>query len=388
MKAGNIYKAPGKNITVLGSTGSIGKNALDVAQALGLGVIALAADKNTVLMEEQARRFKPKLAVMRNESAAEKLALALADTDIKVLGGETAVVEAASLDEAQTVLSAVTGGSGLLPALAAIERGARLALANKETLVCGGNLIMRRVAETGAELIPVDSEHSAVFQCLTAGDEYSRIILTASGGPFLGCSPAEMASVTPGEALRHPKWKMGAKVTIDSATLMNKGFEVIEAMHLFSAPPGKIDVLIHPQSVVHSMVEFIDGSIMAQLGAQDMRLPIQLALTWPERLCGPARRLSLTDMGALTFFKPDTDAFPCLRLALESAPEGDGVCAALNAADETAVEAFLSGRIGFTDIYRIAAEVTSRFEHITANTADDILAVSESAGRYAEECIL
>ena len=303
------------SVSVLGSTGSIGKNTLEVIEALGLRVTALAAGKNSRLMAEQARRFSPRLVAMSDEAAANEVRLALADTDIRVLSGEEGVAEAAALEETDTVVGAITGMAGLVPSLTAIRAKKRLALANKETLVCGGRIVRRELKRTGAEMLPVDSEPSAIFQCLAGGGEVKRLVLTASGGPFLGKTASELEGVTVGQALAHPNWSMGPKVTVDSATMMNKGLELIEAMYFFDLPEDKISIYVHPQSIVHSMAEFVDGSVVAQLGAPDMRLPIQLALTWPERVPGPAKTLDLTKTAPLTFLEPDTETFACLRLA-------------------------------------------------------------------------
>ena len=275
-------------LSLLGATGSIGRQTLDVAEHLGLGVCALAAGKRVRELEEAARRFRPRLAVLYDEAAAAELRIRLADTETKVLSGMGGLLEAASMEEADTVLAAMSGAVGLFPALRALEAGKKLALANKETLVCAGNLVTALAKKKGLPLLPVDSEHSAIFQCLQGGGEVRRILLTASGGPFRTLSGEALKTVTKEDALKHPNWAMGPKITVDSATLMNKGLEFIEAMWLFDLPPEKIKVLVHPQSVVHSAVEFVDGAVIAQLGTPDMRLPIQLALTWPERKPSPA----------------------------------------------------------------------------------------------------
>ena len=336
-------------LSILGATGSIGRQTLDVAAHLGLPVCALAAGKSAAALEEAARRFQPKLAALYDEKAAADLRVRLADTGTKVLSGMGGLLEAASLPEADTVLAAMSGAVGLRPALRAIEAGKKLALANKETLVCAGHLVTALAKEKGTPLLPVDSEHSAIFQCLQGGGEVRRILLTASGGPFRGLSKEELRRVTKEDALRHPNWTMGPKITVDSATLMNKGLEFIEAMWLFDLPPEKITVLVHPQSVVHSAVEFVDGAVIAQLGTPDMRLPIQLALTWPERKPSPAPALDLTKTAPLTFEEPDPERFPCLALAMECAGHsGTADCAVMNAANEEAVGAFLRGQIGFT----------------------------------------
>ena len=303
-------------LSLLGATGSIGRQTLDVAEHLGLGVCALAAGKRVRELEEAARRFRPRLAVLYDEAAAAELKIRLADTETKVLSGMGGLLEAASMEEADTVLAAMSGAVGLFPALRALEAGKKLALANKETLVCAGNLVTALAKEKGLPLLPVDSEHSAIFQCLQGGGEVRRILLTASGGPFRTLSGEALKTVTKEDALKHPNWAMGPKITVDSATLMNKGLEFIEAMWLFDLPPEKITVLVHPQSVVHSAVEFVDGAVIAQLGTPDMRLPIQLALTWPERKPSPAPALDLTKTAPLTFEEPDLRRFPCLALAM------------------------------------------------------------------------
>ena len=293
-----------RTLSVLGSTGSIGRQTLEVAQACGLTVAALTANRNSLLLEEQARKFRPKLVAAVEESAAADLKVRLADTPIQVAAGPRGVLEAATLAEADTVVTAVMGVAGLEPTLAAIRQGKRIALANKETMVCAGDLVMDEADRYGAEIVPVDSEHSAIFQCLQGcrdRGEVRRLILTASGGPFFGWSREQLARVTKAQALRHPNWAMGDKITIDSATLMNKGLELIEAMRLYRMPPEKISIVIHRESIVHSLVEYCDNAVLAQLGAPDMRLPIQYALTWPARAPGPAASLDLLSCPPLTF---------------------------------------------------------------------------------------
>lgn len=373
-----------KIISILGSTGSIGRQTLDVAEKLGVRVAALTANSGADRLEEQCRRFRPALAVLADEGAAADLKVRLAGTGTKVLGGGEALCEAAALPEADTVLSAVVGAAGLKPTLAAIREGKRVALANKETLVCAGELVMSEAARCGAEIIPVDSEHSAVFQCLMGVSDRSqvrRLILTASGGPFFGMKPEELRKVTKAEALRHPNWTMGPKITVDCATLMNKGLEVIEAMRLYSLPLEQVDVVVHRQSVIHSMVELADGAVLAQLGAPDMRLPIQLALTFPERLPCPAPALDLLQCGPLTFDPPDEEAFPCLALAKQAAKRGGTACAVLNGANEAAVELFLAGRLGFYGISEAAARALDEIPW----TADPGLEQILDAGRAARE---
>lgn len=340
-------------ISLLGSTGSIGRQSLEVIQACGMKVGALTANSNVERMEEQARQFQPKLAVMMDEKAAADLKVRLADTPVRVATGMEGLLEAAELPQADTVITAVVGMVGLRPTMAAIREGKRIALANKETLVCAGQLVMEEARDYGAQIVPVDSEHSALFQSLQGckdRGEVKRLILTCSGGPFFGKTRQELQGMTRKEALQHPNWSMGAKITVDSATLMNKGLEFMEAMHLYQMPPEKISIVIHRESIIHSLVEYCDNAVIAQLGAPDMRLPIQYALTWPERVAGPADPLDLCSCGPLTFAQPDTDTFQCLALALEAAKTGGTAGAILNGANEAAVALFLEGKIGFLDI--------------------------------------
>ena len=342
-----------KRISILGSTGSIGRQTLDVAEKLQIPVAALAASRNVELLEAQCRKFRPELAVLFDEAAAEELKRRLSDMNIKVAGGMDGLLAAAVLDSADTVVTAVSGMIGLRPTLAAIERGKRIALANKETLVCAGELVMREAQRRGAEIIPVDSEHSAIFQCLMGcrnRSEVRRLILTCSGGPFYGKTAAELQKVTRADALRHPNWKMGPKITVDCATLMNKGLEVIEAMRLYGLPLEQVTAVIHRQSIVHSLVEFRDGAVMAQLGTPDMRIPIGLALTYPKREENPAPPLDLLSCPPLTFAAPDEEAFRCFRLARQAAKQGGTACAVLNGANEAAVGLFLQEKLGFPEI--------------------------------------
>ena len=342
-----------KRISILGSTGSIGRQTLDVAEKLQIPVAALAASRNVELLEAQCRKFRPELAVLFDEAAAEELKRRLSDMNIKVAGGMDGLLAAAVLDSADTVVTAVSGMIGLRPTLAAIERGKRIALANKETLVCAGELVMREAQRCGAEIIPVDSEHSAIFQCLMGcrdRSEVRRLILTCSGGPFYGKTAAELQKVTRVDALRHPNWKMGPKITVDCATLMNKGLEVIEAMRLYGLPLEQVTAVIHRQSIVHSLVEFRDGAVMAQLGTPDMRIPIGLALTYPKREENPAPPLDLLSCPPLTFAAPDEEAFRCFRLARQAAKQGGTACAVLNGANEAAVGLFLQEKLGFPEI--------------------------------------
>ena len=341
-------------VSILGSTGSIGRQSLDVIKHLNIRVCALTAGTNVDRMVQQCRTFFPRLAVMATQEAAQMLQQEISDLQTEVAWGEEGLIQAACMNECDCVITAVVGMVGLKPTLAAIRAGKRIGLANKETLVCAGELVMSEAARYGAQIIPVDSEHSAIFQCLMGSydhKEIKRLILTCSGGPFFGMKRAELAAVTKADALKHPNWKMGAKITIDCATLMNKGLEVIEAMRLYSLPLEQVDVVIHRQSIVHSLVEFQDGAVMAQLGAPDMRLPIQLALTYPERKNCVVDPLDLTTCGALTFTQPDMEAFPCLSLARACAKAGGTSCPAMNGANEEAVAMFLRDEIGFYDIY-------------------------------------
>lgn len=342
-----------RRLSILGATGSIGRQTLDVAQALGLEVAALAASRNVTLLEAQCRKFRPELAVLYDEAAAQELKRRLSDIDITVLGGMEGLLAAAALESADTVVTAVSGMIGLRPTLAAIEKGKRIALANKETLVCAGELVMSEAAKHGAQIIPVDSEHSAIFQCLMGcGDrrEVRRLILTCSGGPFFGMTREALSRVTRADALRHPNWKMGEKITVDCATLMNKGLELIEAMRLYALPCEKVTAVIHRQSIVHSLVEFRDGAVMAQLGTPDMRIPIGLALTYPARQENPAPPLDLLSCPPLTFCAPDEAVFRCFALAKQAAKVGGTACAVLNGANEAAVGLFLQERLRFCTI--------------------------------------
>ncbi len=371
----------GRTLSVLGSTGSIGRQTLEVAEAGGHKVAALTFGRNIKLAEEQARRFRPALAATPDEAMAADLKIRLADTDIRVLGGEEGLVEAAALPEADTVVGAIVGIAGLRPTLAAIDAGKRLALANKETLVCAGELVMARAGEKGVDIVPVDSEHSAIFQCIQGArkNEVKRLIITASGGPFYGKDHKALSLVTKNDALKHPTWSMGAKITIDSATLMNKGFEVIEAMRLYGIPAERIDVAIHRESVVHSLVEFVDGAILAQLGSPDMRLPIQYALTWPERTEGVAAPLDLFSCPPISFQRPDAETFRCLGLALECARIGGTTTAILNGANEEAVGLFLEDKIGFLDIPRLAEGALERVKTVLSPSLKDIFEADRAA---------
>ena len=373
-----------KTISILGATGSIGRQTLDVAEQLGLTVAALTANSNAERLEDQARRFRPRLAVLTDEAAAKDLAVRLADTGTKVLGGPEALTEAAVCPEADTVVTAVVGMVGLKPTLAAIRERKRIALANKETLVCAGQLVMDAAEQYGAEIVPVDSEHSAIFQCVQGcrdRGEIRRLILTCSGGPFYGQTAEEVAGRTKADALRHPNWTMGPKITVDCATLMNKGLEVIEAMRLYRLPLSQVSVVIHRQSIVHSLVEYRDGAILAQLGTPDMRLPIRYAMTYPDRAESPLEPLDLLSCPPLTFARPDRETFPCLRLAEEAAQEGGTACAILNGANEEAVGLFLAEKIGFSDIPRLVAEARAAVTVVRDPSLEDILAADRAARR-------
>ena len=372
-----------KCVSILGSTGSIGRQSLDIISRLPeIKVAALTAGTSAERMAEQCRQFRPELAVMATEAAAKELSKRISDLPIRVEWGEQGLLDAASMPSANCVITAVVGMVGLKPTLAAIRAGKRIGLANKETLVCAGELVMAEAEKYHAEIIPVDSEHSAIFQCLMGcGDkrEVKRLILTCSGGPFFGKSREELKTVTQADALKHPNWKMGAKITIDCATLMNKGLEVIEAMRLYRMPLEQVDVVIHRQSVVHSMVEFIDGAVMAQLGTPDMRLPIQLALTYPERIPCPVEPLDLLTCGPLTFSKPDMENFPCLALAYACAKKGGTACPAMNGANEEAVAMFLRNEIGFYDIYNLVSQAVEAVPFLQNPTLEEILEADRQA---------
>ena len=374
-------------ISLLGSTGSIGRQSLEVIQACGMKVGALTANSNVARMEEQARQFQPELAVMMDEQAAADLKVRLADTPVRVAGGLEGLLEAAELPKADTVITAVVGMVGLRPTMAAIREGKRIALANKETLVCAGQLVTEEARDYGAKILPVDSEHSALFQSLQGckdRGEVKRLILTCSGGPFFGKTRKELKGMTREDALQHPNWSMGAKITVDSATLMNKGLEFIEAMHLYQMPPEKISIVVHRESIIHSLVEYCDNAMIAQMGTPDMRLPIQYALTWPERVVGPATPLDLCSCGPLTFAQPDTETFQCLALALEAAKTGGTAGAILNGATEAAVALFLEGKIGFLDI---ADRVRRAMEQVKV-IADPSMTQVLEADAAAREAVL
>ena len=373
-------------ISLLGSTGSIGRQSLDVIAACGMTVAALTANRGVDRMEEQCRRFRPALAVMMDPYAAAELKIRLADTPVRVAQGPEGLIEAATIEAADTVLTAVVGMVGLVPTLAAVEQGKRIALANKETLVCAGELVMDGADRSGAEIVPVDSEHSAIFQCLQGNQnrgEVKRLILTASGGPFWGWEKERIASATIEQALNHPNWSMGAKITVDSATLMNKGLEFIEAMRLYRMPPEKISIVVHRESIIHSMVEYCDNAVLAQMGTPDMRLPIQYALTWPARTQAVAKPLDLLTCPPLTFHAPDYEAFPCLSLALEAAKTGGTATAVLNGANEAAVGLFLEGKIPFGDIAKRVERALAGVPVVQSPTLEEVLAADRAARELA-----
>ncbi|WP_302496092.1 1-deoxy-D-xylulose-5-phosphate reductoisomerase [uncultured Flavonifractor sp.] len=373
-------------ISLLGSTGSIGRQSLEVIAACGMTVASLTANRDVERMEAQCRQFRPRLAVMMDPAAAADLQTRLGDTSIRVASGPEGLVEAATLEEADTVLTAVVGMVGLIPTLAAVRQGKRIALANKETLVCAGELVMNGADQYGAEIVPVDSEHSAIFQCLQGSrdrGEVKRLILTASGGPFWGWDKEAIASATVEQALKHPNWSMGAKITVDSATLMNKGLELIEAMHLYQMPPEKISIVIHRESIIHSLVEYCDNAVLAQLGVPDMRLPIQYALTWPARTEAVAKPLDLLTCPPLTFHAPDYEAFPCLSLALEAAKTGGTATAILNGANEAAVGLFLAGQISFGEIAKRVERALAQVPVVQSPTLEDVLEADKEARQAA-----
>ena len=371
-----------KCVSILGSTGSIGRQTLDIIDHLGIPVCALTAGTNVDRMAEQCEKYIPRLASMATQEAAKELEKRISHLPTKVLWGEEGLLQSATAQEADCVITAVVGMVGLKPTLAAIKAGKRIGLANKETLVCAGQLVMAHAKKYNAEIIPVDSEHSAIYQCLMPAfpmKQVKKLILTCSGGPFYGMDKQQLQSVTKADALRHPNWKMGEKITIDCATLMNKGLEVIEAMRLYDLPLEQVNVVIHRQSIVHSLVEFTDGAVMAQLGVPDMRLPIQLALTYPERMKCPVDGLDLTQCGALTFAKPDLQAFPCLQLAFDCARMGGTACPAMNGANEEAVALYLQNKIGFYDIYCYVAQAVKDVPFIAEPTLEEILEADRQA---------
>ena len=375
-----------KTVSILGSTGAIGVQALDVARMHGIRVAALAAGSNVEKLAAQVNEFHPRLVCIFDENKADSLRKLIGDS-AEIVAGMDGLCKAASLDEADITLNGVVGTVGLMPTLAAVEAGKDLALANKEALVAGGNLVTDAVRRKGVKLYPVDSEHSAIFQCLMGSRrcDLRKIILTASGGPFFGKKKSELSGVTVEQALAHPTWKMGKKITVDSATLMNKGLEFIEAMRLFDVPADKIEIVIHRESVIHSAVEFNDGAVIAQLGVPDMRIPIQYALTCPERLESPTKPLSLTDYGKLSFYRPDFEAFDCIRTALRAAELGGTAPATVSGADEEAVALFIAGKIRFTDIGELVSGALDAFPTREIHTVRDVTDAVAAASEYVRE---
>lgn len=378
-----------KKISILGSTGSIGKQTLEVARNLGIEVYGLTANNNIDLLEKQVMEFLPDAVAVVDEMQADRLHNRLKGFGVKVYSGIDGLINVATLNDIDTVVTSVVGIAGLVPTMEAIRKGKHIALANKETLVTAGAIIMSEAKRHDISILPIDSEHSAIFQCLMGNnnEDVSRIILTASGGPFRGKSLEELKHVTLNQALKHPNWKMGSKITIDSATLMNKGLEVIEAKWLFGLDVDMIDVLVHPQSIIHSMVEYNDGSVIAQLGSPDMRIPIQFALAYPERKTNSFSKLDFLKTGNLTFEKPDYDAFPCLRLAFDAARTGGTMPVVLNAANEVAVSLFLDEKISFVDIAGIVEKVMERHSLNTNPSLNDIIKVDEWARKMVMEVI-
>lgn len=379
-----------KTITILGSTGSIGTQALDVAKCGGYRVLALAAGKNTALLARQAREFQVSYVCTSDEQGYSSLQEELNDTNITVLFGQAGIETLAALQENDIVLNAIVGFAGLRGTVAAVTAGKPLALANKESLVCAGSIVMPLAKETGSVILPVDSEHSAIFQALRSGEhgEVAKLILTASGGPFFGKTPAELQQVTAKDALKHPSWSMGNKITIDSATLMNKGFELIEAMWLFGVPPEDIEVVVHRESIIHSAVEFVDGNVIAQLSMPDMRLPIAYALTHPGRLPLPHKPLRLWEVGKLSFYQPDMESFPCLPLCIAAARRGGNCGAIINGANEVAVAAFLKGDIGFTEIYQCVHSAYQQVGFLAKPSLEQVFESDAQARKAAEQYIL
>lgn len=383
-----------KRVTILGATGSVGTSTLDLIERdpAAFEVVALTANCDVAKLAAAAKRVSAKLAVVADATCHQALADALAGTGIAVASGTDAVCDAARMD-ADWTMAAIVGTAGLKPVLAALEGGQAVALANKESLVSAGDVMMQAAAATGATLLPVDSEHNAVFQCLETqnADRIARIILTASGGPFRERTLGEMRAITPEQAVAHPNWSMGAKISVDSATMMNKGLELIEAFHLFPVSVGQLDVIVHRQSVIHSMVEYVDGSVLAQLGSPDMRVPIAHALAWPRRMETPCQRLDLATIGRLDFEAPDYERFPCLKLAREALAAGGARPAILNAANEVAVAAFLKGQIGFLEIAAIVADTLNRYDPAAPDTLDQVLAIDAEArilaGGRVKDCV-
>lgn len=374
-----------EKISILGSTGSIGTQSLDVAEKRGYEVVALTANSNVDIIERQIRKYKPKMAAMVRDEAAKELKNRVADTDTKILCGMQGVCECAAVEQADTVINSVVGMAGLEPTLCAIKAKKKIALANKETLVAGGSLVTKTAKEYGVDILPVDSEHSAIFQCLQGMNKKSElksIILTASGGPFFGKTAEELRNVTVEQALKHPNWSMGAKITIDSATMMNKGLELIEAVWLFDVAPKQVDIVVHRESVVHSLIEYVDNSVIAQLGVPDMRIPIQYALTYPERFESPVKKLSLSDYGTLTFCKPDYDTFACINICRSAIEKGGLYPAIANGANEAANLLFRQGKIGFLDIARLVGSAVENGKSKADYTLDDVLEADKAAREF------
>ena len=377
-----------KNIAILGSTGSIGTQTLEVADITNeYKISALTAHKNVSLMEEQIRKYKPVVVCMTDENSAKDLKVRVKDTNTKVLSGIDGVCECASLPEVETVVTAIVGIAGLKPTMSAIKAGKRIALANKETLVTAGNIVMNAAKENNVEILPVDSEHSAIFQSISNQNKFlKKIIITASGGPFFGKKRSELSDVTPQMALKHPNWSMGAKITIDSATLVNKGLEIIEAMHLFNIPVEQIQPIVHRESIIHSMVEFCDGSVIAQLGVPDMKLPISYALSYPERTVPVSNELDLVSVGKLSFYDIDNEAFPSVNLAKKAANAGGVMCAVFNGANEAAVELFLNNKCRFTDITELIEKAMDKCPEVKTPTLEDIFMADNFAREIVKEC--
>lgn len=391
--AGTLSPTPDvrqRSVTIMGSTGSVGSNTVELvaAEPERYRVEALVANRNAALLAQQARQLQPRMAVVADPSAYAELKNALAGTGIEVAAG-TEAVQGAAARPAEWVMACIVGAAGLESTLTAVRRGATVAFANKEVLVCAGELMMAEVRRHGATLLPVDSEHSAIFQVFDAArrESVSRLILTASGGPFRTWSRERMAAVTPEQACAHPNWSMGAKISVDSATMMNKGLELIEAHHLFAMPDGKIEILVHPQSVIHSMVEYVDGSVLAQLGTPDMRTPIAVALGWPDRIATPGERLDFVKAARLDFEPPDSERFPALRLSREALQSGGAAPTILSAANEIAVQSFLDGRIGFLDIERVVEQALSALTYSPLTSLDDVRNADAEARRYACEVV-
>jgi len=377
-----------KNIAILGSTGSIGTQTLEVADITNeYKISALTAHKNVSLMEQQIRKYKPDVVCMTDEDSAKDLKIRVKDTNTKVLSGIGGVCECASLSGVETVVTAIVGIAGLKPTMSAIKSGKRIALANKETLVTAGEIVMSAAKDNNVEILPVDSEHSAIFQSISNQNKFlKKIIITASGGPFFGKKRSELSDVTPQMALKHPNWSMGAKITIDSATLVNKGLEIIEAMHLFNIPVEQIQPIVHRESIIHSMVEFCDGSVIAQLGAPDMKLPISYALSYPERTVPVSDELDLVSVSKLTFYDIDNDAFPSVNLAKKAANAGGVMCAVYNGANEAAVELFLNNKCRFTDITELIEKAMDKCPKVTLPTLEDIFMADNFAREIVKEC--